>query len=121
MLQEVKNIQQIPGEPYRRLFYSPTIDLFVWFDPLNQIIGFQLSYRESESEHAVTWFADRGFVHNEVDSGEGHPGRTKMSPILVRDGIFKPAQVIEYFKQEGHELESEIVEFIIRKLREYPI
>jgi len=120
MLCEVKNIKQVPGDPYRRLFTSPVFDLFVWYNENRIITGFQLSYRQSDKEHALTWLVKTGFAHNKVDIGEDHPGRTKMSPILVKDGIFHPLQIIDQFQRESANLDAEIVQLVTQKLLTYP-
>ena len=45
-----------------------------------------------------TWSKDRGFTHLGVDDGARsgkHPG----SPLLVKDGVFKPENLLKMLKK----------------------
>jgi len=50
MMQEVKNVSQNPGEPFRRWFGDNIFDLIVWHDNDWRITGFQLYYREGADQ-----------------------------------------------------------------------
>ena len=54
MLREIA-ARQVPGDPKRRWFTSPRIDLFVWLDEHDSPSGFQLCYDKESREHALTW------------------------------------------------------------------
>ncbi len=86
-LQEVPEVRQIPGAERRRWFVSRDLDLLVWFSTNDEIYGFQLRSGEGESEEALTWMADRGFLLSRVDDGEGvGAGKPKKTPMLVEGG-----------------------------------
>ena len=63
LLRELADIRQVPGEPRRRWFSSPDLDLIVWLDDADTMLGFQLCYDKSRGERALTWRADRGYDH----------------------------------------------------------
>ena len=119
MLQEIPHVQQIAGEPQRRWFTDPDLDLIVWLRESTQIVGFQLTYAKNHSPHALTWRQSYGFRHDCVDEGEDRPGRYKSSPILVPDGAFDNRSTLEQFSQAAAYVDTWIVEFVSQKLMEY--
>ncbi len=121
MLQEVKHVSQIPGEPFRRWFCDDVFDLIVWHDQDHSITGFQLCYHKGVDQRALTWQDDTGFTHERVDDGErGRPFRAKMTPILVPDGIFERDHVLRLFEKECKEIDPEIVSVVTEVMRQYP-
>ena len=44
MLLEIRNVDQVPGEPRRRWFFSHEQDLLIWFVEGGKPVAFQLSY-----------------------------------------------------------------------------
>jgi hypothetical protein len=98
-LKELDHTRQVPGEPRRRWFFSPDVDLIVWLDDADTLIGFQLCYEKAHGERALTWRADRGYDHSGVDDGEAHLSAYKQSPILVADGRLNRARVSEIFHE----------------------
>ena len=119
MLQEILNTRQEPDEPPRRFFFSHEQDLWVWFGEGGAIVGFQLAYGKYRSEHAIRWKADRGFLHQRVDDGESG-ALVKAAPILLADGVFDAAGVLERFLELSAEMPKEIVDFVAARLREHP-
>ena len=85
-LRELPDTRQIEGEPKRRWFNSPELDLIVWLDEDDAPVGFQLCYDKHHGERALTWRAGRGYDHAAVDDGEQTPAQHKSTPILVADG-----------------------------------
>jgi len=116
MLQEMKDIRQVPGEPYRRCFSDDFFDLFVWFSPSGSIIGFQLCYDKGPNEKALTWFRDSEFSHERVDDGESIPYHYKMTPILMPDGSFDKDTVLRKFKEASTEIDSTVADFVCTKI-----
>jgi len=119
MLTEIKDAQQIDGEPPRRWFCDDIFDLIVWFSSSSKIQGFQLCYHEDVEEKALTWTEERGFSHNTIDDGEARPARHKMTPILVPDGVFHRDHILRVFIERVGKMEPQIVDFVVKKLSEY--
>jgi hypothetical protein len=120
MLLETKNTQQIKGEPFRRWFSDPNLDLIVWYDANKSITGFQLCYKLEGEEKALTWTADQGFSHKRIDDGENRPARHKMTPILVPDGVFDKKTITFIFESASQQLDADIRAFVRKKLAESP-
>ena len=119
VLTEQKGIRQIPGEGFRRWFTDRDFDLIVWYDDSSGIIvGFQLCYDKQSDERCLTWRRDGSYSHNKVDDGE-IPYSSKMTPVLVADGIFSKETVAEQFKAAAENIESELVDLVYRKLLGY--
>ena len=119
MLKEYKKVQQKKGEPRRRWFSDNYFDLIVWFDEKDEIIGFQLCYEISRNERALTWQKEEGYYHNRVISGESSAGISKLTPILVQDGVFDYESIARVLKNESRELEEKIAEFVYEKVKQY--
>ena len=120
VLRELPDTRQIPGEPKRRWFNSPELDLIVWLDDDDRPSGFQLCYDKSRGERALTWHEGRGYDHAAVDSGEGMPTKYKGTPILVADGLFEPDRVKEDFLEASAEVPDAIRTFVAGVLDRYP-
>ncbi len=122
MLTEHDNVRQIEGEGFRRWFSDKGHDLIVWYTDAyqNEITGFQLCYnKEAEEERALTWQKQGGFTHSRVDSGE-MPYSSKMTPVLVSDGLFDRETVLKRFLEVSGNIDPRIVKFVESKLRDYP-
>ena len=113
MLYEIKGVQRHPGEHKRRWFFDHEIDLCVWFDEQDQIIGFQLIYDKSADTHALTWWVNKGYSHNRVIDDRWHLPNT-----LVADGLFEQDRIAAFFKNQSEEIDREISEFVFKKLLE---
>lgn len=119
MLREIPNVQQVPGEPPRRWFFSHEQDLLIWFDEDGAPIAFQLAYGKYRNERALRWKTGKGFTHDAVDDGESS-GVLKQAAILVSDGYFDATTVLERFIQLSADVPREIVDFVCARLREHP-
>ncbi|MEW5816915.1 MAG: hypothetical protein AB1798_16155 [Spirochaetota bacterium] len=118
MLVEFKDVRQIKGEGYRRWFKDDFFDLIVWYTEDGKIYGFQLCYDKFGNERAVTWDEDHGYRHHKIDDGE-IPGQSKMTPILIQDGIFSKNEIAERFKGAGGQVDQDLVDFVYRQLKDY--
>jgi hypothetical protein len=116
---EVPRCRQIPDEPRRRWFCSRTLDLIVWYSEDDRIVGFQLCYDDGTDRHSLTWTEDCGYRHHRIDEGEGKPGRHKMTPILIPDGIFDKDRVLTLFDAHSQAIDSQIKETVRQRLLEY--
>lgn len=121
MLQEEKNIKQIPGESFRRWFHDKTLDLIVWYSQEKNIAGFQLCYQNESEERVLTWLTGKGFCHNRIDDGEGRPDRHKMSPILVPDGKFDRDHILALFEKESREIDPGVKQVVTQTIKKYPL
>jgi hypothetical protein len=119
VLQEIKDVRQVPGEGRRRWFTSPYFDLIVWYGQGGALDGFQLTYGKPVRERAVTWRAAGGFSHERVDDGEV-PGQAKMTPILVPDGSFDAAGVASRFREESAKVDEGVARLVLEILARYP-
>ena len=115
MLREIA-ARQVPGDPKRRWFTSPRIDLFVWLDEHDSPSGFQLCYDKESREHALTWTEQAGYSHMAIDAGESRPARYKGSPILVADGFMDAARILEQFRSEAESLPAELARLVETKV-----
>ena len=97
MLSELENVRQVDGEGFRRWFADEYFDLIVWYKE-KSLIGFQLCYDKGADERALTWTRDHGYLHAGIDTGEPVGIGSKMSPVLVSDGLFAAAAVAERFR-----------------------
>jgi len=119
MREIIQNIvKQNPGEPIRRWFLGDYFDLVVWVEE-GQIVGFQLCYDINYNQRALTWFENKGFLHNKVDDGENKGGRLKSTPILIADGIFDYLTISKRFQNESTEIDPKVANFVIEKIRNY--
>jgi hypothetical protein len=118
LLTETKEVRQIPGEGLRRWFGDDYFDLIVWYAE-GKIIGFQLCYDKGQRERALTWHRPRRYLHTRVDDGDRTEGY-KMTPILVRDGVFEHEQVAERFRAASASIDPEIARLVHDALLAYP-
>jgi hypothetical protein len=119
MLIEIDDVKQYDDEGHRRWFTDDYFDLIIWYNDDNSMYGFQLCYDKQESERSLTWIEGQGFSHNKIDAGEA-PGRSKMSPILVPDGLFDKDAIAERFKNTSKKIDRDISAFVYTKLITYP-
>ena len=116
MLTEMTNARQIPGEPARRWFMSPTMDLIVWHDDNDEITGFQLCYDKGSHEKAITWSVGKEPTHAAISTGEDLVMKHKESPILVADGTPDYSYIAAHFQSHSAKLPSAIVDLVMRIL-----
>ena len=119
MLTETKDVRQIPDEGFRRWFSDGDFDLIVWY-AAGKIDGFQLCYDKGHRERALTWHRPRRYLHTRVDDGDRTEGY-KMTPILVRDGVFEHEQVAERFRAASANIDPEIAHLVHSTLLAYPV
>ena len=117
MLREIKSVSQKRGEPRKRWFSSPSMDLFVWFDTDDTILSYQFTYDKPHNEKALIWSEKEGHSHLGVDDGSRsgkHPG----SPLLVPDGVASPYKIISMIRVNAGELDPSIQSFIVSGIEE---
>ena len=117
MLGEVSQANR-SNELRRRWFSDDYFDLIVWLHPDSRVSGFQLCYDIGEQERALTWTPTLGFRHDQVDGGEPVPTKN-LSPILIPDGAFPAAAVLDLFVARSQEIDSGIRTFIFDKLNDH--
>ena len=118
MLREIKSVIQKFGEPKKRWFSSPSMDLFIWFDTDDTIVSYQFTYNKNYNERALIWCEKKGLSHLGVDDGSRsgkHPG----SPLLVQDGVANPNKIISMIQVNAGELDHSIKSFIISGIEEH--
>ncbi|MBN1672756.1 MAG: hypothetical protein JXR37_17060 [Kiritimatiellae bacterium] len=120
MLQEIVPTRQVPGEPRRRWFTDKQMDLIVWYAADDRISGFQICYLEGTQQKALTWLAEKGFSHKDIDDGEHDPRTHKMTPILVPDGQPDTRRVLNVFLELSEQLEPAVRRFVLDTLETYP-
>jgi hypothetical protein len=118
MLKEYKDVRQVPGEGPRRWFLDSYFDLIVWYDDGGAIKGFQLCYDKENFERAVTWTREDGYSHNKIDDGDV-TGRAKMTPVLVKDGLFNRDDIADRFLEESRDIERGISSFVYNRIKSY--
>jgi hypothetical protein len=120
ILREISDVSQPEGGRIRRWFQSSDEDLIVWYAADGAIYGFQLCYDRNHHERALTWTSAQGFCHNRIDAGEDRSFRHKGSPVLVADGRFDAAMIMQRFLRISAALPADIKDFVSGKLTEYP-
>lgn len=117
MLKEIRDAQQPAGEPLRRCFSDPQLDLYVWYGEGDHILQFQLCYDRGPDEKAFTWSATHGVVHHGVDDGS-QSGRftVKGTPILTGRRPLDVAPLISLFRTHGGKLEHDLYQFVLTRL-----
>jgi hypothetical protein len=119
MMKELNSVRQVAGEPRRRWFGSDTMDLIVWLDAAETPVGFQFCYDKGSAEKALTWKLGSGFSHMGVDDGEGNSRLSyKATPILVANGKFNGARVVQLLDTHGAEVPSELRQFVATRILE---
>jgi hypothetical protein len=120
-LLEITDVRQPEGEDRRRWFTSTSMDLFVWLGKDGEPSGFQFTYDKGLRERALTWKAQKGYVHDEVDDGEGFSAsRYKETPLLKVDGQPDIERIAGLLTQCGATLPAEIAAFVIETIRAHP-
>ena len=110
-LREITRVRQIARESPRRWFTSKDLDLIVWLDGRGGPQAFQLCYDKGHRERALTWHPRHGYGHMAVDDGEQRGFSHKGTPVLVADGVFNAARVLERFMAECHSLPADVVAY----------
>ncbi len=121
MLKEARHVTQVKGEPRRRWFEDEYFDLIVWFEPGDEISGFQLCYDREKNPRALTWTKKHGYKHAGIDNGENAWGAPKNSPVLVEDGLFDAPSIGKKLEKSAGELPEELGAFVIEKVRSFKL
>lgn len=111
MLREIPAARQVPGESRRRWFNDEAMDLFVWLDEHDDLVGFQLTYDKPHAEKALTWKRGGSLTHAGVDEG-ARPGKHPGSPILVADGEFDAERVLREFRARCAQIDHGVGQFV---------
>ena len=111
-------IRPVAGDLDRRWMSDEYFDLIVWYEPGQQIHGFQLCYDKQKHERALTWTHDRGFLHTVIDDGESAPTANR-TPILTVEGVFPAQQVRREFVARSASLPAEIRELVLARIDDY--
>ena len=121
-LYEIRNVQQVPGEPRRRWFFSHEMDLIVWFDEQSKPVSFQLSYDKHRwVERAIRWKAGHGYSHFRMAGGMTEGGGGPSSELLVPDsGPFDAARIRAKFLALSSAMPPPIAGYVADRLRAHP-
>ncbi len=117
-LRELPRVQQVAGEPRRRWFHGPEMDLVVWEGVDGGLLAFQLAYDKHRNEHSIAWREECGFTHYQVDDGEA-VALSKEAPLLYLDGTFERDRVLAEFLAAADTLPPGIAGFVAGRLREF--
>ena len=118
---ELKSNQHDVAASRRRWFYSPDMDLVVWYETDGSVSGFELYYDKNSSEHVFIWRVDGGFSHLAVDDGDQKPVlEFKEAPILIPDGHVDAERIKSLFEDSNERMPNDIAALVRRKLDEFP-
>lgn len=115
---EIDHIQRVPGEPRRRWFTAPGLDLVVWLNESDALVAFQICYHHDRSEKALTWSAGGGFTQRTVDDGEAIGRLLKSTPILQAQEPVDFAYVAALFEAPSNSLPADVADFVRSTLRD---
>lgn len=102
MLTEIENVRQIPDEGLRRWFMDSDMDLILWYEQEQKNpVGFQISYDKRSVQRTVTW--------------KSLSGRDSVSSLTC-DGPYNKNRIIRLIKQNGADLDPEILGFVLKHL-----
>jgi len=120
MLYEIKGIKSYENEPKRRWFFDHDIDLTVWFDETEEIVGFQICYDKPHNPHAFTWWRKTGYKHHEIDDGERlETSAHKGIPILMLDGLFDKEKIGKLFQEKSKDIDPKVSAFVYDKIMQF--
>ena len=119
MLRKIKDMKRVPAQSLRRWFSDTSFDLIVCYASGMEIKGFQLCYRRGVDERELTCHQQVGFSYNRIE-GDEKPGRYKMAPVLVPDGLFGKNQILALFTEQSAEIDPAKASFVCEKIMEYP-
>jgi len=105
------------GQLRRRYFDDDWLEVFVWLDDTNQIVGFKLCYDRHEGELAVTWRKDEGFELSPVHHGEETSlyGRSQF-PVEI-DLPIPFAMLLQEWQARSAQIDPEVAAIIEARLR----
>ncbi len=121
MLYELPNPRQIEGDGYRRIFMDKYFDIYIWYEDKSndEILGFQMCYnKNSNHEKALTWYKNKGYSHQMIDSGESNI-LGKQAPTMTGVQASGLQRVIRRFNHASENIDPIIKEFLKQKFMEY--
>ena len=118
MLREIRDVRQVLGEPRRKWFSDEDFDLIVWFEPENEVMGFQLCYDKETDQKALTWLKQDGYQHSRIDNGD-NPGKMKASPVLEANGHFDREGIGRRFRKNRGDVPEEIAGCVYDRILHY--
>ncbi|MFC1859169.1 hypothetical protein ACFL9U_14260 [Thermodesulfobacteriota bacterium] len=116
MMYEIQSVKQDSGDLKKRWFFDHEMDLLVWLEKSDEIVGFQLCYDKVKNPHALTWNRNKGYRYNRVDYGEDKIGYLRGSPILLMNGAFEGKRIAEVFKHESSKIDVAVSTFVYEKI-----
>lgn len=118
-LVELPAAAPLPGEPCRRWFTSPQLDLIVWLDAAAAIEAFQLCYDKPLREQSLSWREGVGYSHQAVDAGDHDGLGHKSTPLLTATTPAAPERLRRELARAGSRLPKDLLRFVDEKLRDY--
>jgi hypothetical protein len=119
MLREIQNVKEIPGQGVRRWFSDENLDLFVWYDASQRILGFQLCFdKNTRAERALTFTEAEGYCLDHVSAESSVCDMA--SPVLVGAGEVSRRQLLAELGERGASLERSLYEYLWEKLEACP-
>jgi hypothetical protein len=119
VLDELKDVRQIPGEGMRRWFRDQDMDLIIWYDEAGVLDGFQLCYDKRRQERALTWRTTGSCTHQGVDAGES-PYGARQSPVLVDGGVYDGRALGQLFAEHSALLPPELRDLVSAQIARGP-
>ncbi|RBP53348.1 hypothetical protein [Arenicella xantha] len=113
MLRQIVDVRQQAGECEKRWFNSSEVDLFIWFDSLENIISFHLIYDKHRDEKAVIWNKLSSALHVRVDDNS-RPGHYPSSPLLTERVALDTQRLISLLGVQMQNVDPAITRFILR-------
>jgi len=118
MLREHVGVRQHAGESHRRFFWDDYLQLYVWFDEDERIVGFELSYDLTSDYRAFRWKPADGVEHYRVDDGEGRAMK-KAVPVMRVDRSGIDPDILVEFTARSESISPEISLLVKQRLREF--
>lgn len=116
-LYELPRIAQVPGEPQRRWFTSPSFNLTVWYSESGDVKEFHLHLDWKRMEKVFVW-ADGALSPRYYTMDDGDPpGWAKSSILMNPVAPFDLQEAIRRFQLECDEIDGELAKFVIEKMR----
>lgn len=119
MLMEDIHVRQVSGEPRRRWFSDENFDLIVWFQEDSHVYGFQLCYDKQHKEKVFTWLSDRGFSHQNMNSGEEGPLANRTPVLGKTTKTFEADRVLNALRAVDAPLTDEVKHLVYEKISEF--
>ena len=117
MLREFTHLEPAVDQMFRRWLGDEYFDLYLWYDSMHALKGWQLCYGKPDSERAITWRDGHlGLLHEVIDDGESSPGRLKKSPVLRLDGPLDCRAIALHFADAISGIDDEDVRKVLAQL-----